>query len=504
MKIQAFKICLTIIFLSACFAATGAETSERADSTHARIRVDETLVWNQVMLDAIVASTLGNPQTIRMAATVNSAMFDAQNGIGFQTHRPIFVTARAPRGAHGRAALVQAAYVTLKSFYPAQLSRFDQQRALSLAEFEGDDPADVRRGIEWGENVANQILAWRATDGFSDPVVPFTGAGAIVGQWESATDTSMSAGNMAFTAPFVLTSNTQFQSAFPRPWATLAGPEFAADYNEVATMGVKSGSARTLDQTHIAFFFNGYATNDYIEAAIQIARKHGTSRRDNSRIFALLTIAMHDTTVTVFRAKLDFGMNPSELTWRPIVALRRRISTATPVPPGSPAGFRSSRRRITRSIRPRTRRHTARAPACSSTSSVIATRSSSTPRSTPSSQDLPMEESSRGVTRAYRPWRRKASTRVPMAACIFAARATRRRRWVPGSPTTSSNMRRNRCAGAMTTIQSLCEDCYLLGAPGRPMRAKTSGDFAGGPLVCPIPRRCVSRPRPCRRCAQSP
>ncbi len=39
------------------------------------------------MLDAIVASTLGNPPTMRMAATVNSAMFDAQNGIGAEeTH----------------------------------------------------------------------------------------------------------------------------------------------------------------------------------------------------------------------------------------------------------------------------------------------------------------------------------------------------------------------------------------------------------------------------------
>ena len=251
----------------------------------------------------------------------NSAMFDAQNGVGRQRYRPIFVTERAPHGTHRRAALVQAAYVTLKSFYPEQLSRFDAQRALSLAEFHGEDSAEVQRGIEWGEFVANQILAWRATDGFSDPVPPFTGAGAIIGQWESATGTSMSAGNISFTAPFVLTSNTQFQSAFPRPWTTLVSPEYAADFNEVTTIGAKAGSSRTLDQTHVAFFFNGYATNDYIEAAIQIARKHRTSRSDNARIFALLTIAMHDTSVTIFRAKRDFGTNPADLTWRPILAI---------------------------------------------------------------------------------------------------------------------------------------------------------------------------------------
>jgi hypothetical protein len=322
MKIHAFKTGLTSVLLAVSFAAAGASANaERVDSTHVRFQVDETLVWNQVMLDAILASTLGNPQTVRMAATVNSAMFDAQNGVGPQRFKPIFVTERAPRETHWRAAMVQAAYVTLKSFYPAQQSRFDEQRALSLAKFDGDDSTEIERGIEWGEHVANQILAWRATDGFNDPVVPFTGAGAILGQWESATATSMSAGNIAFTSPFVLTSNTQFQSAFPRPWTTLDSPEYARDYNEVATIGVKSGSSRTLDQTNIAFFFNGYATNDYIEAAIQIARRHGTSRRENSRIFAMLTIAMHDTSVTVFRAKVDFGMNSADLSWRPIIAI---------------------------------------------------------------------------------------------------------------------------------------------------------------------------------------
>ena len=131
----------------------------------------------------------------------------------------------------------------------------------------------------------------------------------------------MSNANISFTAPFVLDSSTQFQSAFPRPWATLDSPEYAESFNEVATIGVRTGSSRTLDQKHIAFFFNGYATIDYVEAAIQIAREHRTSRRENSRIFALLTIAMHDTSVTVFRAKRDFGMTLGDVTWRPILAI---------------------------------------------------------------------------------------------------------------------------------------------------------------------------------------
>ena len=398
--------------------------------------VDETLVWNQVMLDAIIAGSLGNPQTIRMAATVNTAMFDARNGVS-RKYTPIFVTQTAPPGTQRRAAVVQAAYVTLKAFYPAQLARFDNQRLLSLAEFKGDDSASVQRGIDWGENVAKQVLAWRATDGFSNPVPPWNGAGAVIGQWESATGATMSPGNISFTAPFVLTGNTQFQSAFPRPWATLDSAAYAASLNELATMGVKTDSPRTLDQTHIAFFFNGYATNDYVEAAIQIAKARQTSRGKNSRIFALLTIAMHDTSVTVFRAKRDFGVNPADLTWRPILAIPKadldgNPNTApisgwvplitTPNHPEYPASHPG-----THGSGPRVLQH----------SSATRTRSRFTPRSTPSSRDLRKVESSRGAISASRPWRRKASTPAPTAACTSAARAMPRRWWALKSPTTS-------------------------------------------------------------------
>jgi hypothetical protein len=308
-----------VLVIAVLVFATGFAASAAPDGGRA---VDETLVWNQVMLDAIVAGTLGNPQSIRMAATVNTAMFDAGNGVS-RKYSPIFVTQTAPPGAHRRAAMVQAAYVTLKAFYPEQVARFDQQRALSLAGFKHDDAANVKRGLEWGESVATQILAWRAADGFSNPVASYAGVGAVNGQWESATGTTMAPGNIPFTAPFVLSSNTQFQWAFPRPWAKLDSAAYAESFKEIVTMGVKTGSRRTLDQTHIAYFFNGYATCDYVEAAIQIAKARQTSRTKTSRIFALLTTAMHDTSVTVFRAKRDFGTNRTEVTWRPIIAIAK-------------------------------------------------------------------------------------------------------------------------------------------------------------------------------------
>ena len=75
--------------------------SERS-SGEGRAIVDETLVWNQVMLDAIVAGNLGNPQTIRMAATVNTAMFDAAKRRQPEVHAHLRDPDRAARHPSAR------------------------------------------------------------------------------------------------------------------------------------------------------------------------------------------------------------------------------------------------------------------------------------------------------------------------------------------------------------------------------------------------------------------
>src|SRR5262245_46639139 len=96
-----WRQCSLIGLIAALFLSVWTGTVSAAPDTP----VDETLAWNHVMLDAIVAGTLGNPQTIRMAATVNTAMFDARNGVS-RHYTPIFVTETAPAGTHRRAAVV--------------------------------------------------------------------------------------------------------------------------------------------------------------------------------------------------------------------------------------------------------------------------------------------------------------------------------------------------------------------------------------------------------------
>ena len=102
--------------------------------------------------------------------------------------------------------------------------------------------------------VANAVLAWRANDGFTASYPAFTG-GTTVGQWRPTPPAfgPMSAQGLAFTSPFVLDTNAQFQ---PEPPRTLYSSTYTEDFNTVKTLGRRTGSTRTADQTALAPFWD--------------------------------------------------------------------------------------------------------------------------------------------------------------------------------------------------------------------------------------------------------
>ena len=120
--------------------------------------------------------------------------------------------------------------------------------------------------------MANAVLGWRATDGFSASYPAFTG-GTAVGQWRPTPPAfgPMSAQGLAFTDMFVLVNNTQFQ---PEPPRTLTSSAYADDFNTVKALGRRTGSTRTDDQTALAPFWEGNASVHWNQAANQIARSH--------------------------------------------------------------------------------------------------------------------------------------------------------------------------------------------------------------------------------------
>jgi hypothetical protein len=281
----------------------------------------QVLEWNQVFIDTLIATNTANSSSQRLGSIVHAAIFDAYNGIE-RRYTPICVHEEAPRGASRRAAVIAAAYTSLSALFPSRQTALDASYAASLATLSDDDEDGGRsreRGLTWGTQVAQTVLAWRATDGFNASYPAFTG-GTALGQWRPTPPAfaPMGAQNLAFTATFVVPSNAQFRPDPPRGLHTAA---YTEDFNAVKALGRRTLSTRTADQTSLAFFWEGNATVHWNQAANQMARAQGLSMSDTNRLFAVLNIAMADTGFTTWSAKRFYGEQPHDVTWRPLTAI---------------------------------------------------------------------------------------------------------------------------------------------------------------------------------------
>jgi len=282
---------------------------------------DQVLEWNQIFIDTLIATNTANSSSQRLGAIVHTAIFDAYNGIE-RRYEPIFVQPGAPPGASRRAAVIAAAYTALVGLFPARQAALDNSYAASIAALSddgGDGGQSRERGIAWGTEVAQAILVWRASDGFSTSRPPFTG-GTAVGQWRPTPPAfgPMSAQGLAFTDMFVLVNNTQFQPAPPRG---LTSATYTDDFNAVKALGRKTDSTRTEDQTALAAFWEGNASVHWNQAANQIARANHLSMSASNRLLAVLNIAMADTAFTIWSSKRHYGSLATEVTWRPVTAI---------------------------------------------------------------------------------------------------------------------------------------------------------------------------------------
>jgi hypothetical protein len=322
---------------SADSAALASDRVESArDSLASEPHPDQVLDWNQIFIDTLIATNTPNSSSQRLGAIVHTAIFDAFNGIE-RRYTPIFVDADPPAGASRRAAVIAAAYTALVALFPSREPQLSGRYAVSLAALsdDGEDGGESReRGITWGTQVAQAVLAWRANDGFGGSYPPFTG-GTAVGQWRPTPPLfrPMSAQGLAFTSMFVLASNTRFRPGPPR---SLTSTTYTDDFNTVKALGRRTGSSRTPEQTALALFWEFNASVHWNQAANQIARANRLSMSDNNRLLATLNIAMADTAITTWSAKRFYGAISTEVTWRPVTAIPLAADDGNPGTPPDP------------------------------------------------------------------------------------------------------------------------------------------------------------------------
>ncbi len=269
-----------------------------ATSAHANVITD----WDT---KAVALAAPGAPGQREMAI-VHVAMFDAVNSIE-RRYRPYSVQLTTPPTTSQDAAAAAAAAAALIGLHPDAAGEIKAALATYLATIpDGDAKTE---GVKLGEVVAAKILQARAKDGANAPDAyrPKTKPGVYV-------PTPITVGSMwpAMT-PFALTKPSQFR---PPPPISLAGKEWAADYNEIKAYGGKASAQRSAQQTETARFWLMVGPPAYHPLARQLVTAKQISVIDSARFMALFAVALTDAYIAVFDAKYHYEF------WRPITAIR--------------------------------------------------------------------------------------------------------------------------------------------------------------------------------------
>lgn len=280
------------------------------------------LEWNSVLLRAIAQDKTAPPVAARGMAIMNVAIHDAINSVLRFSKAYRVDTVKAPVWASADGAVAGAAYQTLISLFPSQRGFLDASLGAALAKV--PDGASEQAGFEVGVAVANQILAWRSTDGSATSVsyTPPTG----YGQWQP-TAPNFAPGLLPQwpnVTPFALSSGSQLRPGGP-PSATSA--QYAAELGEVQSLGRSNSTARTADQTEIAYFWADGAGSytppgHWVEIAAQVARTKPLSIFQDTELFTSLGVALADAGIAAWDAKYHYNQ------WRPITAIRQNSDPA--------------------------------------------------------------------------------------------------------------------------------------------------------------------------------
>jgi hypothetical protein len=276
-----------------------------------RASADEVTKWNET---ATLAGTVTNPiQQSRIFAMTHAAIHDALNAINRRYH-PYALDIQVAPEASPEAAVATAAHAVLVDQLPSKATDLNDAYDASLALI--PDGLAKSAGIAIGEAAAAVILALRIADGAADAQFTYT-PGTNPGDYQFTPPND----NPPFVllpgwgevSPFVLDDSSQFR---PGPPYDLTSKKYAADFNEVKSLGAKIGSLRTAEQTEIALFWRESSPVGWNRIARIVSAQQGLSLAKNARLFALLNLALADGYIGSYETKYYYHF------WRPITAIR--------------------------------------------------------------------------------------------------------------------------------------------------------------------------------------
>jgi PAP2 superfamily len=285
------------------------------------------IAWNKELLK-IVKTPGAQPATVhptRSYAILHAAIYAAV--VSITRDAPAYpFSVSAPGSARADAAAAEAGHDALVALYPRWKAALDQQLVSELAAI--PNGAGKQQGIQVGQTVAARFIAMRANDGSSTTPAPLV-PGNQPGNYQ-LTAPKFSAPvftNWGNVSPFVLNNAAQFR---PGPPPALTSQAYAQALNEVKSLGQKSSTTRTADQTVIAKFWAGPIWNTWNEIAENAALAHHANLETTARLFAVLNLSSADSTIAFYDAKYHYQL------WRPITAIREANTDGNPATVGDP------------------------------------------------------------------------------------------------------------------------------------------------------------------------
>jgi hypothetical protein len=295
------------------------ETNNVASQLVSAPNTDVIIDWQSTALNAIqaegkagrgVAPTLGS----RLLAMVSTAVHDTVAGFE-NSLTPYAVDLNAANNTSLEAAIVGAAYRVLISELPRQAGLLSQQLTQSLAEIQ-DNPLAEARGLRFGNQIADRILALRKNDGSNDntPYTPVKGDYI----WRPDAPNSTALGpNWGNVTPWVIGNPENFapDGLDGTPFAN--SQLYAQEIEEVRLLGGATDTdvttiQRTADQTEIAIFwaydrvdtFRPYGQLSQITQ--EIAVREGNSLVENAQLFAALNVSLADAAIVAWNEKYKY------------------------------------------------------------------------------------------------------------------------------------------------------------------------------------------------------
>jgi hypothetical protein len=313
---------------TAAIAAIVAVLPARASSPDAVVQ------WNLNAANALSNAPSANPPGIGMTppvtvvhlAAVEGAVYDAVNAIDLANgagHQPYLTGLPAASASDSiDAAVATAAYNVLvgelNALPPSLQPLVPPVLAWLLTAYNttlgGITPgAEKNGGIADGAAAATAMLALRANDGRYGPFRFTAGFGA--GQWRPELPAFVSDPNawIAKVTPYMMTSQSQFRSDGPP--LPLSGAQYAAEFNEVKSLGRANSTTRTPEQTALGLFYTDHAVAMWNRTFRAIAGQQGLSESDEARLFGMLNLAGADSLIGCWDSKAYWSF------WRPLTAI---------------------------------------------------------------------------------------------------------------------------------------------------------------------------------------